>query len=97
MVRVVVEREPAFDEEQYQMLAALAEHEGSLNELGIPYDEAMSPLADPNNPQGTHRYKAVGPARDWSLDALEQAQKDPQYAGENYSRARRWDIERVDR
>jgi hypothetical protein len=97
LVRVVVESEPEYDEEQYQMLVALSEHEGSLNELGIPIDEAMSALADPNNPQGTHRYKAVGPARDWSLDALEQAQKDPQYAGENYSRARRWDIERVDR
>jgi hypothetical protein len=92
-----VEREPEFDEEQYQMLAALAEHEGSLNELGIPRDEAMSALADPNNPKGTHKYVAVGPARDWSLDALEQAQKDPQYAGEHYSRARQWDIERVDR
>lgn len=97
MVRFVVEREPDFDEEQYQLLAALVEHEGSLNELGIPLDEAMSAEADPANSKGTHYYKAVGPARDWSLDALEQAQKDPRYAGENYSRARRWNIERVDR
>lgn len=97
VVRTVVEREPEFDREQYQYVTALAEYEASLNEYGIPVEEAMSPDADPGNPKGKYRYVPTGPARDWSVDAVEQAQKDPQYSGDNYSRARRWGVERVDR
>lgn len=95
MVRTVVSREEEFDPEQLELLAASVEFEDSLNELGIPLDEALSPLADPANPKGTHRYEVPTPSRDWSLDALEQAQK--AYEGENYSRARKFSVVRVDR
>jgi hypothetical protein len=97
VLRLVVERESEWDDEQYQLMAALEDYEASLNELGFPLDEVMSAEADPNNPKGTHLYRAVGPTRDWAADALERAQKDPQYSGDNYSTARRWSIERVER
>lgn len=88
--------EPEFDKGQYELLTALYEHEATIGDHGQPLDEAMSILADPMNPIGTHKYVAV-PARDWAEDALEQAQKDPRYSGENYSKARVWRVYKVER
>lgn len=92
----LVEREPEFDQEQYELFAALYEHEASVNELGIPLDEAMSPLADPENPDGTYEYVAF-PKRDWAKQAAYEAQSDPKWQGENYTPAREWLVERVER
>jgi hypothetical protein len=75
MVRTVVEVEPEFDAEQFTIMTALAAYEESLNELGIPRDEAMSVDADPDNPDGLYRYVATGPVRDFAVDAVEQAEK----------------------
>lgn len=91
-----VVREPEFDKEQYEYLAALAEYEASIGEHGQPLEESMSPLADPMNPEGTHMYVAK-PYRDWADDALERAQQDPKWSGENYSRARKWRLEKIER
>lgn len=57
----------------------------------------MSPDADPNNPNRKWEYVAEGPSRDFSLDAIERAQKDPRYSGDNYSKARKWNVKRLDR
>lgn len=92
----LVEREPEFDKQQYELLAALYEHEASIGEHGHPLGESMSILADPLNPKGTHFYEAR-PVRDWADDALEQAQKDPRYSGENFSSARKWRVYKVER
>lgn len=70
-----IEREPEFDQQQYDMLAALEEYEAGLNSLGLPIDEVTSPLADPTNPSGTHFYEAYV-MRDWSKDAIEQRESD---------------------
>lgn len=91
-----VVREPEFDKHQYELLAALYEHEATMGDHGHPLDEAMSIDADPLNPNGTHSYVAR-PARDWAKDALEQAQKDPRYSGENFSNARMWRVYKQER
>lgn len=88
--------EPEFDKGQYELLTALYEHEASIGDHGHPLDESMSILADPLNPEGTHTYVAT-PVRDWADDALEQAQKDPRYSGDNYSAARKWRVYKVPR
>lgn len=75
MVATVVEVEPEFDAEQHAIMVALAAYEESLNELGVPRDEAMSPDADPDNPDGKYRYEATGPVRDFAVDAVERAEK----------------------
>lgn len=88
--------EPEFDKSQYELLAALSEHEASLDQFGFPRDESESILADPLNPDGTHSY-GFAPVRNWAADALEQAEKDPRYSGENYSAARKFRIHKVPR
>lgn len=57
----------------------------------------MSPDADPNNRKRKWEYYVEPPRRDFAVDALERAQKDPQYSGENHSRARKWVVKRRDR
>ncbi len=94
LVRSVTTREPEFDKEQYELVVALFEHEASLNELGIPVDEATSIEADPMNPAGGFRFEAK-PIRDWSVQAKIDAEKDPRWSGENYSEARRWLVTKV--
>lgn len=91
-----MEKEPEFSRSDYELLAALHEYEASTGAHGQPLNEAMSVDADPLNPKGTHRYEAR-PARDWADDALEQAQKDPRYSGENFSAARKWRVYKVER
>lgn len=88
--------EPEFDKKQYELLAALYEHEATIGDHGHPLDESMSILADPMNPEGTYRYEARA-FRDWVDDALEQIQKDPRYSGENYSSARKFRVIKVPR
>jgi len=94
LVRSVTTREPEFDKEQYELFAALAEHEASLDEYGHPLDESTSILADPMNPDGTHRYEAQA-LRLWTAQAVVEAEKDPRYSGENYNAARRWRVVKV--
>lgn len=89
-------REPEFDAEQYQMLAALAEYEAGLGHHGLPLEETMSPLADPDNPNGTYLY-VPRVMRDWYDDAVEGMQKLPEWSGENFSRARVFTAVRVER
>jgi len=96
LVRSVTTREPEWDQEQYEFFAALHEHEALVGDHGQPLDEAMSPLADPLNPDGTHTYQ-VRPVRDWAESAIEEAQKDPKWSGENFSRARKWRVIKVPR
>lgn len=88
--------EPEWDKTQYEYMAALHEHEASIGDHGQPLDEAMSPLADPFNPDGTHMYEAR-PIRDWAEAAIEEAQQEPKWSGENYSRARKWRVFKVPR
>lgn len=95
LLRIVVEREPEFDDEQYQLLAALADYEAGLNDYGIPTDESSSIDADPANRKGTHQYVAES-AIDWSVQAVEEhlkakGDKDP------YRAARRVRVRRVDK
>lgn len=96
-MRTIVEHEPEFVPDQYELAVALDVYESSINELGIPLVEAMSPDADPNNPNGKWRYEVPPPSRDWSLYALEVEQKKPEWSGENYLRSRRFGVTRVDR
>jgi hypothetical protein len=96
-VRTVVDVEPEFDPAQYELAVALGVYEGSLNELGIPVAEAMSPDADPDNPDGKYRYVADMPVRDWSVYAREMEQKKPEWTGENHLDARKFGVTRVDR
>jgi hypothetical protein len=88
-----VEREPEFDQEQYNLLAALEEYESGLGPHGLPLEETTSVLADPGNPNGTHYYVATV-RRDWALDAVEQREKEFE---KHPSRARIFSAERVDR
>lgn len=96
MVRTVVEREPEFDAEQHDLAAALEDYEHSLNELGIPIDEATSIGADPANKDGTHSYVA-DTLIDWSVYSRDAKQKASSYEGDPYGRARKFLVRRVDR
>ena len=75
LVRTVVDVEAEFDAEQHAIMVALDAYEESLNEYGIPRVEAMSPDADPDNPDGTYMYEATGPVRDYVAATIEQAEK----------------------
>lgn len=86
-------REPEFDQEQYDMLAALEEYEAGLNSLGLPLSEVTSDLADPQNPRGTHWYEPKA-MRDWSLDAIEGLEEEYK---DRPSRARLFSVVRHDR
>jgi len=88
-----IEREPEFDQEQYDMLAALEEYEAGLNALGLPLAETTSPLADPTNPHGTHWYEPTV-LRDHALAAIEEREADFK---DNPSRARIFGVVRRDR
>lgn len=88
--------EPEFDKEQYELLTALVDHEASLGPHGHPLDETMSPLADPDNPNGTHFYH-VEPVRDWLEQAQFDAESDPKWQGENATPARKWRAVKVER
>lgn len=87
-------REPEFGKEDYEMLAALVEHEATVDSSGFPLEETMSPLADPDRPDGTHYYQAK-PIRDWALQAQHEAESDPKWQGDNYTPARKWRVEKV--
>lgn len=88
--------EPEFDKEQYELLVALHDHEASLNSFGIPIDEAMSPLADPDNPNGEFVFVPKA-RRDWAEDAVHQEQQAEKWSGENFTPARKWFVEKVKR
>jgi hypothetical protein len=77
-------------------VVALQQYEGTLNSLGMPLAETMSPLADPDNPNRTHGYVAELPARDWAEYALEVEQRKPEWSGDNYLRSRHFIVRRVD-
>lgn len=66
-----VTREAEFDEEQYELLAALAEYEAGLGHHGLPLEETTSWDASPKNPDAKWRYEPVV-LRDWYDDAIEQ-------------------------
>lgn len=95
VVRTVVEREPQFDAEQRELLAALVDYESTVNEYGIPVDEATSVEADPGNPKGTYTYKARTRI-DWSAMAAHDVMK-PYEKNDPYRGARRIIVERVER
>lgn len=91
--RVVrVTREAEWDGEQHALMAALEEYEQGLDEWGIPREESMDPLADPDNPESTHHYE-VRVMRNWATDAVAQREKDFEKAP---SRARVFMPVRVD-
>lgn len=77
-------------------MVALHEHEATLNHMGIPLDEAMSPEADPDNPDSKYRYVAK-PIRDWSEQAVHEEQQQEKWSGDNFTPARKWRVERVER
>jgi hypothetical protein len=89
--------EPEFDDEQRQLLIALAEYEASLNEYGIPISEATAVGAQPGNPEWTHRFEAES-LIDWSADAVDQHLKSKLVDGKDpYSGSRKIRVRRVDR
>lgn len=94
VVRVL--REPEFDTEQYSLLAALVEYEAGLGQHGLPLEETMSPLADPDNPDGKWAY-VPKVRRDWYDFAVESMQKLPEWSGENFLRSRVFSAVRVER
>ena len=85
-------REPEYDQEQYDMFAALKEYEAGLGHHGLPLEETMSIDADPANPNGKYMY-VVTARRDWYDDAIEQAQKQ----WPEFSAARKFSAVRVER
>lgn len=93
LIETVTSIEPEFDRQQYELMSALHEHEASLNSLGIPIDEAMSPLADPDNPDGEFEFVPRA-RRDWSEDAVYQEQQAEKWGGDNFTPARKWFVEK---
>lgn len=88
-----VHRESEFDQEQYDMLAALEEYEAGLGPHGLPLEETTSIDADPANPNGKYFYEGRV-RRDWYLDAIEQREKEFE---KHPSRARIFSAVRVER
>jgi hypothetical protein len=57
------------------LASALLMYEDSLNDLGIPRDEAQDPLHDGDNPYRTGSYVVSGPVRDFAATAMSRAQE----------------------
>lgn len=91
-----VERESAFDKDQYELMVALREHEDSTDDYGFPLEESTSIDADPMNPEGAYGYEAR-PMRVWSEQAVVDAMQDPRWSGENHTPARKWRVVKVER
>lgn len=98
LVRTVVEREPEWDGESYALMAALAEVEHTAcSGCGEPLEESMSPDADPDNREGTHRYEVGAPYRCFACDARERKVREFADAGGQVTQALRWPVTRVER
>lgn len=93
----LVERDPEYDEEQYNLAVALHVYESGLGAHGQPLAETMSPDADPDNPDGKYRYEVLPPMRDWFDYAIEMEQKKPEWSGDNYLSSRKFTAVRRDR
>ena len=71
--------EPEFDRSQYELLAALMDYEADLGPHGQLISEAVSPDADPGNPDRKFRYVSGVPGKpglplvDWAAQARDQA------------------------
>jgi hypothetical protein len=99
VAQIDVERESPWNDEQRNLMAALADYEATINEYGVPVVDATSPAADPDNRDGTHYYRAES-IIDWSVAAVEAATKAKraEYAGDDpYAGSRRWRVSRIDR
>lgn len=82
------------DTESYLLLAAWAEYESDLNELGFLRSETMTAEANPDNPEAGHNYVAESAGLDYSLLALEQAK---QAFKDDPNPARRFTVRQVER
>lgn len=91
-----MQREAEYSPDQRELLVALNIYESSIGPHGLPVDETMSALADPDNPRGTHYY-AVDVMRDWAEFAIESERNKPQWSGDNYLSSRHFRARRVDR
>ncbi len=78
------------------MVTALEVYESRLGPHGMPLDETMSTLADPDNPDGTHTY-TVDVIRDWAEYAIETERKQAHWSGDNYLSSRHFRARRVER
>jgi hypothetical protein len=73
--------ESEFDQEQYELLAALVDYESDLGPHGHLMSDAVSPDADPGNPKRKYRFVAgiegaPGlPLIDYAAQARDQASK----------------------
>lgn len=78
------------------LAVALIEHEDGLcPDCSQPVDEAWSPLADPDNRDGTHVYEAPLPTRCYACTAV--ASRAEGYSGSPHPQALRFHARRVDR
>lgn len=74
--------EPEFDASQYELLAALADYETDIGPHGQLISEAVSPDADPGNPDRKFRFiagiegKPGLPLVDYAAQARDQAMND---------------------
>lgn len=77
MVRSTTTTEPEWDAQSYALIAALADWEASLcPRCSEPLSECMDPLADRDNPAGTHRYVGRNAGRCHACDAIAVARKE---------------------
>jgi len=75
-VRTVVTRETEWDDQQQAWMLALAVYRAGLcHRCGGELDETASPLLDPNNRDGTHRYEPRPPKRCHRCTALMGSEK----------------------
>jgi hypothetical protein len=96
--RVVVEREPEWDQESYAFMVALTDLEtAACDGCGEPMAESMDFAANPDNRDGTHLYKADDPSRCFACDAREKKAAEFEKAGGDLSRALRFPVIRVER
>lgn len=78
--------EPEFDQEQYELLAALADYEADIGNHGQLLSEAISPDADPGNPNRKYRFIA-GLAGSPGLPLVDYAAQARDQASEAYYKA----------
>ena len=96
-MRSVTEREAEWDDESYELAAALLSHEADIHTCGHPLSESSSFDANPDNRDGKYRYEADDPVRCFACDAANAKQSQPEYSGDNFSPARVWRTRRVER
>lgn len=88
VVKTTAVTESEWDQESYELMAALTELEDDMHACGHPFSESGSKDANPDRKDGHTLYVAESLGLCYACAALDRLQKLPEFSGDNYSPAR---------